>query len=153
VIAYHGCSNRCQIWAGSRKPRREGTGIEIKFGRISDVAGMNALAAVAHATVSRSVNDGNTLETKLHILLALSVLVEEGECVLSESIRHRNDVSRLVRSAHFWLVPGTVGKSSGVGWVRSRVGIPGESQQLADKSECTTNGRSNKQGQNAEMVC
>jgi hypothetical protein len=138
VIAYHGCSNRCQIWAGSRKPRREGTGIEIKFGRISDVAGMNALAAVAHATVSRSVNDGNTLETKLHILLALSVLVEEGECVLS---------------AHFWLVPGTVGKSSGVGWVRSRVGIPGESQQLADKSECTTNGRSNKQGQNAEMVC
>ena len=52
LITYHGCSNRCQIWAGSWETRRESTRVFLNLGVVGDVGRVDAQAAVAHASVS-----------------------------------------------------------------------------------------------------
>lgn len=104
-MAHLGRANRCEIWAGGGITWREST-------RESSIGGVrwdDTLAAVADTRVSRGVDDGNTLEAELHVLLALSVLIGERESIFAETVRYRDDISRLVRSAHLWLVPCAVG--------------------------------------------
>jgi hypothetical protein len=119
-MAYLGRANRREIWAGSGITWREST-------RESSIGGIrwdNTLAAIADTRVSRGIDDGNTLEAELHVLLALSVLVGERESIFAETVRYRDDISRLVSSAHLWLVPCTVGNKGFIWRVGRGIGVP-----------------------------
>lgn len=105
---YLSCANRRDIGTGSREARRESPRILIDLGGVRNTTGVNTLATVTNTTITRRIDNRDTLETKLHVLLALSVFVEVGECVLAKSIGDRDDVGWGVRPTHLGLIPSSV---------------------------------------------
>lgn len=58
---YHGSSDRCQVRTRGRETGGESTRVVLNGGIVGDVAGHYALATVADTTVTRSIDDRDTL--------------------------------------------------------------------------------------------